>query len=85
MSEDRVAQAKSLLTYVDTVKGRIPYFTSDPDEWHPRLLVGLFDDLISEVERLRKPPIAGCCGGEVILRPCSIKHKPGCQLLEETP
>ena len=53
MSEDRFAQAKSLLTYVETDKGRIPYFVSDPDEWHPRLLVGLFDDLISEVERLR--------------------------------
>lgn len=54
MSEDRLAQAKSLLTYVETDKGRIPYFVSNPDEWHPRLLVGLVDDLIYEVERLQE-------------------------------
>ena len=41
--------------------------------------------LVKELERLRKPPIAGCCGGEVILRPCSIKHEPHCVLLKEKP
>jgi len=31
-------------------------------------------------EEMGKPPIAGCCGGEVILHPARIHHKEGCPI-----